>query len=139
MDDLRRRAATPVVCLMILCLLTLGIYVPAAQAALIGTEDLVNQQQATQDRDRIRDLLQREDIRVKLEALGIDPTQAEARMNSLTDAEVKALAGKLDSLPAGGNDAVVVILIILVGLVITDILGYTKFFTFTRETNNQVQ
>lgn len=138
MDDLRRRA-TPVVCLITLCLLTLGIYVPAAQAALIGTEDLVTQQQATQDRDHIRGLLQREGIRAKLEALGIDPAQAEARMDSLTDAEVKALAGKLDSLPAGGDEAVAVILIILVALVITDILGYTKFFTFTRESNNQAK
>lgn len=138
MDDLRRRA-TPVVCLITLCLLTLGIYVPAAQAALIGTGDLINQQQATQDRDHIRGLLQREDMQAQLESLGIDPAQAEARMNSLTDAEVKALAGKLDSLPAGGDEAVAIILIILVALVITDILGYTKFFTFTRESNNQAK
>lgn len=137
MDALRRRAI-PVVCMTILCLLTLGVYVPAAQAALIGTEELVEQQQAVQERDRIHDLLQREDIQAKLEALGIDPVQAEARMNSLTDTELKALAGKLDSLPAGGNDSgLVIVLIILVALVISDVLGYTKFFSFTRETNNQ--
>jgi len=41
------------------------------------------------------------------------------------------LADKLDSLPAGG-DVIGALVLVFVILLVTDILGYTKVFPFTR-------
>jgi hypothetical protein len=49
----------------------------------------------------------------------------------LTDEEIQRVSGKLDQLPAGG-DVLGVIVFIFVLLLITDILGLTKIFPFTR-------
>jgi hypothetical protein len=52
----------------------------------------------------------------------------------LSDDEVEHLAGRLDSLPAGGDVEGVLWIAFLVFLVllVTDILGFTKVFSFTR-------
>ena len=57
--------------------------------------------------------------------------EAKARVNALTDDEAHKIAGKLDQLPAGG-DILDVLLLVFIILLITDILGYTKVFPFTR-------
>jgi hypothetical protein len=51
---------------------------------------------------------------------------------ALTDEEAAQLAGKLDRLPAGGDGIVGVLLIVFLVLLITDILGLTKIFPFTK-------
>lgn len=66
-----------------------------------------------------------------LEKLGVTRADAEARVAALTDAEAATMAGQIDSLPAGG-DVIGVLLTIFVVLLITDILGFTKVFPFTR-------
>jgi hypothetical protein len=38
----------------------------------------------------------------------------------------------MDRLPAGGGDVLTVALIVFLVLLLTDILGYTKVFPFTR-------
>ena len=54
-------------------------------------------------------------------------------MAALTDEEVHKIAGNMDKLPAGGDGGVLeVLLTIFVVLLITDILGFTKVFPFTR-------
>jgi hypothetical protein len=58
--------------------------------------------------------------------------QAQARVAALTDAETASIAHQIDSLPAGGDGIVGALLFIFVLLLITDILGLTKVFPFTR-------
>ena len=41
-------------------------------------------------------------MRSQLQSLGISPAAAQARVSAMTDAEVANVAGKIDSLPAGG-------------------------------------
>jgi hypothetical protein len=62
----------------------------------------------------------------------VSPEAALARVDALSDEEVAALAGRLDQLPAGGADVLIVALIVFLVLLLTDILGYTKIFPFTR-------
>jgi hypothetical protein len=52
--------------------------------------------------------------------------------DALSDAEVIAVAERIDSAPAGANDVLGVLVFIFVLLLITDILGFTKIFPFTR-------
>ena len=110
------------------CVLGASLPLPA-QAGLVGTDETVQTTSAAQD--RLTQLLAREDVRDALAARGVDPREVQARVNALTDEEAQILAQRLDQLPAGG-DAIGVILFIFVLLLITDILGLTKVFPFTR-------
>lgn len=116
--------------LLIAATLAFGMPIQSANAALIGTDQAAASAQAA-NRDRIRTFLEREDVRARLQAQGISAEAATARVDALTDEEVQKIAGKLDSLPAGG-DVLGVLLTIFIVLLVTDILGFTKVFPFTR-------
>ncbi len=129
-----RRFARPISPLVVLCLLGLGLstYLPVGHAVIISTEAVVNAEQAQQQRDHVRDLLNRNDVKAYLSARGVDPANVQARVDSLTDAEVHALASRLDKYPAGGGFLEVALIVFIV-LLITDILGYTDIFPFVEE------
>jgi hypothetical protein len=63
--------------------------------------------------------------------MGVDKSEAQARVAALTDAEAASMANQIDSMPAGG-DILGVLLFVFVLLLVTDILGLTKVFPFTR-------
>lgn len=114
----------------------LGLPVPAVQAELIATDRVqTSQPEGASARDRIESLLNREEVRVGLARYGVDPSEAKARVDALSDDEVERVAARLDVLPAGG-DAIATALLVgflaFVILLITDILGFTKVFSFTR-------
>ena len=81
---------------------------------------------------RVQTLLAREDVRAGLVANGVDPAAVAARVAALTDAEARQLAEQLDRLPAGGDSVLGILFAIFIILLITDILGLTKIFPFTR-------
>ncbi len=112
------------------CVLGVSLPLPA-QAGMVGTDEIAQQQQTTAARERLSQLLARDEVRDALAARGVAPDEVQARVNALTDDEAQLLAQRLDQLPAGG-DAIGVILFIFVLLLITDILGLTKVFPFTR-------
>jgi hypothetical protein len=87
-------------------------------------------------RGRIAAALEREDVRAQLAARGIGLEQARARVAALTDAEAAELAARIDEAPAGGVDILGVALVVFLVLLLTDILGYTKVFPFTRPARN---
>jgi hypothetical protein len=63
---------------------------------------------------------------------GVDLDQARLRVAALSDAEAARLGAEIDRAPVGANDVVGSLIFVLVLLLITDILGYTKVFPFTR-------
>jgi hypothetical protein len=77
-------------------------------------------------------MLERTEVRERLQSLGVDPAQARDRVAALSDEEAAQLAARIDALPAGGVDALGVALIVFLVLLFTDIMGYTKIFPFTR-------
>lgn len=118
---------------LIACLVTLMLPVAPVHAAMIGTDQAVTSTQTTQDRERIRIFLQREDVHQLLRQQGVDASDALARVGSMTNDEVNLVAGKLDQLPAGGDWGIIGALVfVFIVLLITDILGLTKVFPFTR-------
>ena len=113
-----------------LIIATVGTTLPLpAAAGMIGTDAVT----AAASRERIGAALAREDVRVRLEASGVRPDEVRARVNALTDDEAAQLAQQLDSLPAGGDGLVGAIVLVFIVLLVTDILGYTKVFPFTRQ------
>jgi hypothetical protein len=126
-----RRLTQPVAHLVVLGMLALSLHLPAANAALVGTEAVVSAAQAQQDRERVLNTLNRDDVKAQLVARGVDPAQVQARLESLTDEEVQTLAANMDQLPAGG-DGLGLLVFLFVVLLITDILGFTNIFPFVK-------
>ena len=116
---------------LIVSILTMSLWAPASQAALISSDEVVADHSYQADRERIRSLFDRADVRAKLQAKGVSPASAKARVDALTDEEVANISGKLDNLPAGGDIVGVAVFIFLV-LLLTDILRLTKVFPFTK-------
>ena len=50
----------------------------------------------------------------------------------MTDAEAAHVAAQIDAAPAGAGDVIGAIVFIFLVLLITDLLGLTKIFPFTR-------
>jgi hypothetical protein len=124
--------------------LVLAIYIfmisgphQAALAAMVGTETVLDAARVQNAREQVRSLMAREDIQAALVNQGIAPREASARSEALSDAEAVRLAEAIESLPAGGTSALAVvigaILIVFIILLITDILGYTSVFPFTKK------
>jgi hypothetical protein len=124
--------------------LVLAVYVfmlsgphQAAMAAMVATETALDAPRVQNARERVRSLMAREDIQAALVNQGIDPQEATARSEALSDAEAVRLAEAIESLPAGGSSALGIvigaILIVFIILLITDILGYTSVFPFTKK------
>ncbi|MEW6331920.1 MAG: PA2779 family protein [Pseudomonadota bacterium] len=129
--DKFRRLTKPVSHLVVLGLLALSLHLPAAHAALVGTEAVVNAAQAQQERDHLAQTLNRADVQQQLVARGVDPALVLARLDSLTDEEVQTLAAKMDEMPAGG-DALGLLVFIFLVLLFTDIMGFTNIFPFVK-------
>ena len=127
-----RRLTKPVNRLVIIGVLALSLPLPVAQAGMIGTEAVLNASQVQQDRERLREVFSRDDVKAQLLARGVDPAQVQARVDGLTDREVQSLSGKIDQLPAGGDSFLGVLVFVFIVLLITDILGFTNIFPFVK-------
>jgi hypothetical protein len=77
-------------------------------------------------RDYLHQLMVRKDIQSALIARGIDPPEAELRIESLTDAEIALIAPKIDDLAAGGDVFMFSLLIIAVIVAAFIIFNYTS-------------
>ena len=117
---------------MIVTMSSMSIWVPSAQATMVSSEQVIASRAVQQDRERLHALFERSDVREQLLARGMDANAAKARVDALTDNEVADIAGKLDSLPAGGDGIIGAIVFIFVLLLVTDILCLTKIFPFTK-------
>jgi hypothetical protein len=116
---------------VILSMLAMGLPLQSAFAGMVDTDRAVSHELAVQDRAKISTFIDREDVLAQLQQQGVTAGQAKARVNALTDEEAHKIAGKLDQLPAGG-DIIGILFTVFIILLITDILGYTKVFPFTR-------
>ena len=73
------------------------------QAGMIGTDTVASLSSAQADRATVMNFLSRSEVASQFQALGLDPATAKDRVAALTDQEVGALAGNLDSVPAGAT------------------------------------
>lgn len=109
------------------------------QAATISTQEIAAAQAADngiQDsataRAHIDATLARADLQTALQERGVDINQVRARVAAMTDSEAQQLATQIDQAPAGASDILGALVFIFVLLLVTDILGLTKVFPFTR-------
>ena len=104
-------------------------------AALVGTDQVIQQMEGSA-RDRVTAFMARTDVVAQIEALGVSPTEAQTRVAALSDVEISKIAGKIDTMPAGeGAIGAIVGAIVLVAIIllITDLLGLTAVYGFTKK------
>lgn len=98
--------------LMAATTLLVSIPVPAAQAALISTDRVIEKREIAADRAAISAFLGRDDVKRQLVEMGVKPAEASARVDSLSDREVRMVAAHLGTAPAGQGGAGVALAVI---------------------------
>jgi len=96
----------------------LALAIPQANAEMISTD----RAQAGEERSRVKALIERPEAAQALQKMGIAPREAAARVDAMSDAEVRSLAGRLDALPAGGElstrDLLILIIVVLLLVIV---------------------
>lgn len=106
-----------------------------AKPALIPTIEVVEESSLSLEKDQIVKFLEQKHVQEELIKRGITPHEAITRVASLSRSEVKMLASEIENAPAGGDGIGTLVgaaVFVFVVLLITDILGFTKVFPFTR-------
>jgi hypothetical protein len=106
--------------LLFACLFALAL---PAQAEMIGTEEILSEQNLAAERAKLDALLARSDVQQALQAMDVQPQLARERVDAMTPAEVANLSQRLDSVPVAGalsgTDFVIILLVaILVALIL---------------------
>lgn len=104
----------------------------AVPMTLISTEQAAAAMQPRSEAHiKLRAALDRADLAAMLQARGVSTDEMRARVDALTDAEAGQMLQQIDQAPAGG-DVIGVLFTVFIVLLVTDILGVTKVFPFTR-------
>jgi len=88
-----------------------------ANAGMIGT-DQVASVASQADRNTVLQLLGRADVTSQLQSLGVDPASAKDRVAAMTDQEVRSLADRIQSLPAGADSSGTILLLVVIGFAV---------------------
>lgn len=108
--------------------LVLSGFSSAVSASVITTQQAMSAELRAATETDVRGTLARDDVRQAMLRMGVDPAQADARIASLSDAELMQVQGQLDRLPAGGDGALVVVGIVFVVLLILELTGVINIF-----------
>lgn len=98
-----------------------------AQAGIVGTEQMLEQDRGTQSLDTVRSFIATEQVAAQLETWGVAPELVADRVAALSESELQQLAMTIESQPAGGG-ALVVVGIVFVVLLILELIGVTNIF-----------
>lgn len=98
------------------------------QAGMIGTEAALAAEARQDTLNRVQQRLAQDNVRSALLRLGADPASVDARVSSLSDAELAQLDSRLDTLPAGAG-VIEVVGVVFVVLLVLELVGVTDIFT----------
>ena len=85
-----------------------------AQAAMVTTPEVL----VAPDRAQLVSSLQGQAVQQQLIKMGVDPIAAIKRVSQMTEAEIVALQGKIDQLPAGAGIGTIELLLIIVIIIL---------------------
>ncbi len=134
--EIIRKISKPAAIFLAFHLLMLSGLYQSVSAVMIGTESIINGDQSQNPREYINNLLTRKEIQAALISQGIDPQEAQARIDNLSDDEIGNFVHEMDQRSAGGGFFeifIVIVFLIFLVLLITDISGYTDVFPFVKK------
>ena len=100
-----------------------------AVAGVVGTGDVLTEQRAEVDRQSLMSMLERQDVKEALSTMGVDQSELESRIQSLTPSELADFNQQLAEAPVG-QDVVGIIVLFLLVFIVTDLLCATNIFSF---------
>jgi VIT1/CCC1 family predicted Fe2+/Mn2+ transporter len=118
--------------------LSTTLFTQILSAQMASTEAIMGN--SVSSKEKLVQIIAREDVVKRFEALGVDPAMVQARVASMTDEEASKISHQIDTLPAGADGGATIIgaiVFIFVVLLITDLLGLTKVFNFTKPIVNR--
>lgn len=128
-----KKIMRPVSLILVVSFCLLNFNVPNAQAKMVGTDAMISEQQALDQRAQIDDFMAREDVKQIMTQYGVDPVEAQQRVDSLSQEELTKLASSIDQLPAGSSAVGAIVgaaVLIFLVLLVTDLLGLTHVYPF---------
>jgi len=102
-----------------------------ANAAMVSTGDMIQQEQTQLDRQQLLNMLEKQEVQDKLSELGVSKDTVADRINNLTPAELADFEQQLAEAPAGEGVVGIIVLFFLV-FIVTDMLCATDLFPFVR-------
>ena len=88
--------------IIVISIFLLNFPLSSARAVMITTERVIpHGSKHLSDRARLKAFIGRADVMAQMQAYGISHKEALSRVDSLTDSEIRIIAGKLDQMPAG--------------------------------------
>jgi hypothetical protein len=125
----------PIAFAVVMALTFFCTVISPVQAALVTTNEVINQSKSDIAREKVNIFLERADVQQQMVAMGVNPDMAKSRVASLTDQEIMQLSDRIDQLPAGSGTFETILIIGLVFflvLVVLDIVGVTDVFPFIK-------
>lgn len=113
------------------CIALLSIQSSIVRAGMVGTDEVIAEEQHQVDKQALLTMLEEDEVKAKLEALGVPEEQVKSRIDAMTSEELAQFNEQLEDLPAGSGVAGVIVLFLVV-FIVTDMLCATDVFTFVR-------
>lgn len=133
----RQVCSRPLAALLAAAHLLLVAQAPVAQAAMIGTGEVLQAQQQSVDRQQLLTMLDDQGVKDKLASMGVPRELVEQRIQSLTNTELAQFNQQLSEAPTGGDGIIGIIVLFLVIFIITDMLCATDVFSFVKCINRR--
>jgi len=112
---------------MLAALMLVASFARPVQAGIIETPTALAAEGRAANLSRVQRVLNQAEVRDRLLAMGVDSEAVEARIASLSDAELASFADRLENAPAGAG-LLEVLGILFVVLLVLEIVGVTDIF-----------
>lgn len=112
-------------------IVSLSLFSTTMFAGVISTKDVLHESRSNVTIDSF---LAKQEVQSKLLEFGVSAENVQARIATLTDEEIEQINEQINTMPAGGDAGTIlgVLVFIFIVLLVTDILGFTKVFNFTK-------
>jgi len=107
---------------------------------MASTEAVLSPSSVVSAKEKLFEMTSREDVAAKFVEMGVDPQIIQERIASMTDVEAAQVAYDIETLPAGadaGMSLLGAVVFVFIVLLVTDLLGLTKVFNFTKPIVNK--
>lgn len=115
-----------VVWYLVIAMFIIGI-APRLEAAFVQSEAIkLSSTERTQDLEKIRSVLEEKIVKQRLQDLGFTEEEIKARLSELSDQQIHNLAKQIDQLRVGKDDALgVIIALLIIAILIVVLLQLT--------------
>lgn len=126
--------------LLVSFFVSITLFAQVSWAQMASTEAVLSPSSVVSAKEKLFEMTSREDVAAKFVEMGVDPQIIQERIASMTDVEASQVAYDIETLPAGadaGMSLLGAVVFVFIVLLVTDLLGLTKVFNFTKPIVNK--